>query len=382
MDPVSTAQQLIAFESVTSVSNAAVSSYLAQLLDQLGFQVESLPYTDGRATDKVCVTAKFTPGNDASSTSPGIGFFCHTDVVSVDGWNCPQGAPFSGAVSDGRLWGRGACDMKGPIAAALSAYSQLDLSSLTRPLYFFATGDEECGMSGARLLADKSKHFAEMVKSQSVGIIGEPTSLQVVNSHKGGCHVDVSSFGVAAHSSTSEARNANWQMIPFLSFLRELVQRTESEQRFRNEAFTPPTVTLNLVIENKPNAANITVGQTTCQIFLRPMPAVDWQHILDEIVRVAMEMELTVRAWPPLLPLDTPADSSFVQTALRILEQTSPRAVSYATDGCCFHALSQLIVIGPGNIEQAHRCDEWIELEQLHRGVDIYRRLFEHYAMA
>lgn len=381
MDAVATAQKLIAFESVTSEPNADISGYLAQQLEQLGFQVESLPYVDGHGTQKVCVAAKFEPREGRGSSLPGLGFFCHTDVVSVAGWNCAQGSPFSGAVSEGRLWGRGSCDMKGPIAAALSAYAQMDRQAITRPLYFFATGDEECGMSGASLLVEESKYFADLIESRSVGIIGEPTSLQVVNAHKGACHIQVSSLGVAAHSSTAEALNANWQMIPFLSFLRELVQRSETEERFRNEAFSPPTVTLNLVIGNQPSSANISVGQTTCQIFLRPMPQVDWQFLVQEIVRVAEEMGLAVKQRSPLLPLHTPAESDLVQTALRMLGQTAPSAASYATDGCCFQALSELIVIGPGNIEQAHRCDEWIDLDQLARGVDIYRRLFEHYAV-
>ena len=91
-------------------------------------------------------------------------------------------------------------------------------------------------------------------------------------------------------------------------------------------------------------------------------------------------MGLQVHAFPPLAPLDTPLDSPLVQTALRVLGQSAPQVVSYATDGCCFEQLPELIVIGPGNIDQAHRPDEWIELEQLRRGVDVYQRLLEHYA--
>ena len=74
------------------------------------------------------------------------------------------------------------------------------------------------------------------------------------------------------------------------------------------------------------------------------------------------------------------AESPLVQTALQLLGQIQPQAVSYATDGCCFQDLQELIVIGPGNIAQAHRSDEWIELEQLRRGVDVYQQLLQHYA--
>ncbi len=386
------ARQLIAIDSVTSAPNTQVSDYLADTLTGLGFDVVRLPYIDSHGTSKVTLAAKRTasrsgvaPESDDSSVGladdlGGIGFFCHSDVVSVDGWDCPHGGPFSAAVANQRLWGRGACDMKGPIAAALSAISRVEPSRQRAPIYFFVTGDEECGMAGARLLTVQSDFYRELVDARGVGLICEPTALQVVNAHKGGCHLDVTSKGVAAHSSSAEGRNANWPMIPFLHFLWQLNARCESESRFQNAKFSPPTLTLNLVIENQPQSSNITVGQSTCRIFFRPMPATDWQFVLDEILKAAEQMQLQVHALPPLAPLDTPLDSSLVQTALCVLGQSAPQVVSYATDGCCFEQLSELIVIGPGNIDQAHRPDEWIELEQLRRGVDVYQRLLEHYA--
>lgn len=386
------ARQLIAIDSVTSASNAQVSDFLADTLTELGFDVVELPYVDSHGTPKKTLAAKraasrfMTASNKldsslaVSDSLAGIGFFCHSDVVSVDGWDCPHGGPFSAAVADKRLWGRGACDMKGPIAAALAAISRLDPSRQRAPVYFFVTGDEECGMAGARSLTEQSEYYRELVEARGAGLICEPTSLQVVNAHKGGCHLDVTSTGVAAHSSTAEGRNANWPMIPFLHFLGQLNARCESEARFRNVRFSPPTLTLNLVIENQPQSSNITVGLATCRIFFRPMPATDWQYVMEQVIEAAHQMQLQVRALPPLAPLDTPLDSPLVQTALRVLGQSVPQVVSYATDGCCFEQLSELIVIGPGNIDQAHRPDEWIELEQLRRGVDVYQRLLEHYA--
>ena len=218
-----------------------------------------------------------------------------------------------------------------------------------------------------------------MVERRVPGLICEPTSLQVVNAHKGGCHLDVTSHGVAAHSSTAEGRNANWAMIPFLHFVEQLNARCHSDSRLQNSRFSPPTLTMNIVLENIPQSSNITVAKATCRIFFRPMPDTDWQSVLKELVATAEQMELGVNLKPPLGPLNTPADSPLVQTALELLGQTQPHAVSYATDGCCFEELSELVVIGPGNIAQAHRSDEWIELDQLHRGVHAYQRLLEHY---
>jgi acetylornithine deacetylase len=272
--------------------------------------------------------------------------------------------------------------MKGPTAAALAAIARIHPQQQTAPIYFFLTGDEESGMTGARLLADKSVYFAEMVQQRAVGLIGEPTSLRVVHAHKGGCHLNVASHGVAAHSSTAQGLNANWQLIPFLTGLAHLRQRCESEPQFRNLAFDPPSFSMNIVIENQPSSANITVGRAVCRIFFRPMPDTDWGQLLAEIRSLAEQHGLEVSQLPPLPPLCTPTSSPLVQTALRLLGQSSPLAVSYATDGCCFEKLPELIVIGPGNIEQAHRADEWIELEQLSRGVEVYQQLFEHYALA
>ena len=383
MDVVKIAQELIAFDSVTSASNAAISRRLSELLSELGFEIESLPYTDAHGTQKISLAARRPAANGSGSTAnSGIGFFCHSDVVSVDGWNCEHGGPFAGSFAQGRLWGRGACDMKGPTAAALVAISHINRQVQNAPIYFFITGDEECGMTGARLLTQQSTHFADMVARQVVGVICEPTALQVVNAHKGGCHIDIKSMGVAAHSSTAEGRNANWQMIPLLTYLEQLNRRCETEASFRNEDFSPPTMTMNVVIENIPSSANITVGQAICRIFFRPMPGTNWQTVLDDIVCEAHRLGLEVHALPSLRPLSTPASSRFVQTALQLLGQAAPRAVSYATDGCCFEQLPDLIVIGPGNIEQAHRVDEWIDVAQLIRGVDVYRNLIEHYATA
>ncbi len=235
-------------------------------------------------------------------------------------------------------------------------------------------------MVGADILAERSEYFSEMVERQSVGVIGEPTELQVVNSHKGGCHLDVYSAGVAAHSSTAEGKNANFQMVPFLGYLLELHERTKSDAQLQNSLFSPSDFSLNFVIENHPASANITVGKSICRIFFRPMPDTHWQAVFQEIQDQAQEMGLQVEPLRPLPPVHTPADSQCVASVMKLLGQTKPLAVCYATDGCCFQALDNLIILGPGSIEQAHRPDEFIELDQLHRGVTVFEQVFRSFA--
>ena len=378
-NPVELAQELVSIDTVTSHSNALGLSPYARHLGDLGFEVRQIPYTDFHGTDKVVLEARRTGQHPDAVSNGGIGYFCHNDVVAVDGWDCPHGEAFSAQVADGRLWGRGSCDMKGSAASAISALASIPLRQQKRPIYFFVTGDEECGMAGAELLVNDSAFYRTMVEDQAAGIIGEPTELQVVNSHKGGCHIDVTASGVAAHSSTIEGKNANWQLIPFLSFLSEVEKRCQTDSKLLNSRFNPPTLSMNVVLENLPASANITVAEAICRIFFRPMPDTEWRDVAKEIEAVASDLELDTNCLRQLLPMHTSDQSEVVQTALRICQQEAAQAVCYATDACCFDDLENLIVLGPGSIEQAHRADEYIEIDQLERGRDVFAELIRAY---
>lgn len=382
LDPVAVTQELVAVDSVTARSNAPSLANYQRLLEQLGFDVLLHDYEDLQGTMKVALEAKrspATPGTARKPSSTGIGYFCHNDVVSVEGWDCTHGGPFSAAMAEDKLWGRGTCDMKGSAATALAAISALPLAEQRQPIYFFVTGDEECGMAGANLLATRSAFYKEMVAGQTAGVIGEPTELQVVNMHKGGCHMDVSAKGVAAHSSTVEGDNANWKLIPFLSYLSQLKERCLTDAQLRNSAFEPDHLSLNIVVENRPASANITVGEAICRIFFRPMPTTAWEDVSREIESEASQLGLETKTLRPLVPMHTDENSQLVQTALEVTGCPEVNAVCYATDACCFEELENLIVLGPGSIEQAHRPDEWIAIEQLHRGVSVFRGLFEQF---
>lgn len=374
MDVLKLAQEMIAINSVSSRSNVAIAALMRGWLEALGFEIEQLQMTDPEGEVKVSIVAKRGVGKG------GIAYFCHNDVVPVDDWSAASCGPFSAAVSDGRLWGRGACDMKGSAAAALAAIARINPIDQSSPIYFVVTSDEEHGMHGARMVSMQSRLFEEMVTNTTVGIIGEPTELKVVNAHKGGCHLLVTSRGRSAHSSTADGLNANWQLIDFLQYVKQVQQRCESDPVLQNAAFSPPTLSLNLVITNRPAAANITVGHAACHLFMRPMPNVGWLELMETISDQAKRMGLEVTQSYSLPPVFTPADSPFVQTALKLTGDAYPGSVSYATDGCWFTKMRELIVLGPGSIEQAHRPDEWIALDQLDRGVDIFQTFFEYYA--
>jgi acetylornithine deacetylase len=379
MDPISVTQDLIRCPSETVASNHAVSELLFGLLKQLGFEVKSVEYQDLNNRPKTSLSARLAGTGNGRG---GIAFFCHSDVVSSDGWQVPQGyTAHQAAISDGKIWGRGACDMKGPIAAVLSAIHGMIDQPRTSPVYVFITGDEECGMRGAELLVKQCPFYRQAVAGGAVGIISEPTSLQVVSTHKGGCRFRVSARGIAAHSSTAEGVNANWQLIPWLQFVHAVQEEIEHDPSLRNENFSPPTLCPNIILTNNPCEGNITVSLAQCDLFLRTMPDTQWRRLVDRLQDQARAMGLEVQETTNLPPMATAPDRPFVQQGLAICQQEKPLAASYATDGCCLSDFSDLIVLGPGNIQQAHRCDEWISVQQLTQAVELYRQFIAVYAL-
>ena len=379
MDPISLTQELIRCPSDTGASNQACAELLCRLLEQMGFEVNSFEYKDVNNCSKVTLSARL---DSPESSLGGIAFFSHSDVVSSDGWCVPQGYGAREAVmAEGKIWGRGACDMKGPIAAALSAIHGLSAQSIKAPVYVFITGDEECGMRGAELLVKQCPWYREAVSRGAVGIISEPTNLQVVSMHKGGCRIRVSAHGVAAHSSTLEGLNANWQLIPWLHFVHSVLEEMEHDPSLRNENFSPPTLCPNIVLTNQPCEGNITVSLARCDLFLRTMPDTNWRQLVDRLMDKARSMGLEVDETTNLPPMLTPHDRPFVKKALTICQQEKPLAASYATDGCCYKDFPDLIVLGPGDIQQAHRCDEWIAVEQLKQAVEIYKTFIQQAVM-
>lgn len=380
-------QQLVQIPSETSRGNQAVTQAIADTLRKMDFEVVLFEYQDFHDLSKIALAARRRPSAGQSESQPphgpskpGIGFFCHSDVVSTEGWKCPHGGPWDAAVADEKLWGRGACDMKGPMACGLAAIARIPQSRQQAPIYFFVTGDEESGMAGADLLSRESEFLNEMVSAGGMGIICEPTELKTVNAHKGGCHITVTSAGIAAHSSSTDGLNANWKLIPFLEYLQQVKTRCDIEPSLRNDAFTPPELSLNVVIENEPAMPNISVGKAVCRLFLRPMPNTKWRELVDEILVRARQLGLEADCLRPLPPLDTAADRPLVKRLLNRLGQTQPASVSYATDGCCLSQVQDMIVLGPGNISQAHTPDEWIAVSQLALGTDTYEKLIGEFA--
>jgi acetylornithine deacetylase len=367
------ARRLVAFDSVSRKSNVAVTNFAEQALRDLDFETERVEYDDANGVRKACVVGKKGPGEG------GLAYFGHTDVVPADPWFTTEHGPFDPTEKDGRLYGRGSCDMKGSVACMLAAASQFPAARLKRPIYVTCTADEEIGYGGAREVSRRSALYREMVAGQSHGIVGEPTRLEVVYAHKGTYGFTAVSHGRAAHSSTSKGVNANLAMIPFLAEMKSIHDELERDPRWRNNEFDPPTLSWNIGINDHTAAVNITPPQSVCTVYFRPMPGQDAESLVERGRAAAERCGVEFRRGHSGPPLYVDPRSEFVQEVLRLAEKKTPQTVAYGTDGVMLGELKHLVVFGPGDIAQAHTHDEWIELSQLERGTGLYARLIEHF---
>lgn len=374
MNALEYAQRLVGFDSVSRKSNVAVTDYVQGALSELGFETERLEYDDEYGVRKACVVGRKGPAG-----AGGLAYFGHTDVVPADPWFTTEHGPFTPTVKDGRLYGRGSCDMKGSVACALAAAAQFLPERIARPLYVTCTADEEIGYGGAREVARRSTLYRAMVAGQTHAIIGEPTCLEVVYAHKGTCGFHAISRGRAAHSSTNKGLNANLAMIPFLVEMKAIRDELETDPRWRNAEFDPPTMSWNIGINDHTTAVNITPPQSICTVYYRPMPGQETAPLIAR-ARAAAErcgIEFHQRVDGP--PLYVDPQSPFVQDVLKLAERPAPRTVAYGTDGVMLGELKNRVVLGPGDIAQAHTHDEWITLEQLEAGTALYSRLIEKF---
>ena len=224
LDVVNLTKALVAYPSESQTSNVEVTQHIAGVLGQLGFQIEEVPYTDEAGVAKLSIVGKLGTGEG------GLALMSHDDVVPAnpaDGWHRD---PYDSYEANGKLYGRGSCDMKGPLAASIGAAARFKAADLNAPIYIVVTADEEVHTVGAQKVTAHSKLFAEA--STGCGIICEPTSLRVVHAHKGSLAIQVTAKGRPAHTSTLKGTNANLKMIPFLAEMKRFNERVLSARRY------------------------------------------------------------------------------------------------------------------------------------------------------
>ena len=369
------ASRLVAVPSVSVDSNSDVSEVLATILSELGFQTEVLEFLDPAGVRKVNVLGKLGSGTG------GLAYFGHTDVVPVKSWSVAEHGPFEPTVRNDRLYGRGSCDMKGSIACILAAASQIRDERLEQPLYVVCTADEEVGFHGAKHVVEHSSLYREIVSGQSRSIIGEPTELNVVYAHKGIFGFRAIAHGRAAHSSTREGVNANVAMIPFLAEMKQIHDETRSDPKWLNDEFDPPWISWNIGINDHNGAVNITAPQSVCTVYFRPMPGQNGGELVARAKACADRCGVEFHLECSGEPLYVDPKNDYVRETVAVVGATTPKSVCYGTDGVMFTELKQILVLGPGSIQQAHTDDEWISLDQLRRGTETFERLIRRWCL-
>jgi len=373
MDPCRILADLTGFASVSSTSNTEITGYIQAFLKERQFDTEWLDYTDSRGVRKSSLVAKRGEG------SRGFAYFGHSDVVPADDWFEQEVGPWRACRRGDRIYGRGTCDMKGSLACMLAAVDRLADRRLKHPLYIVVTADEEIGYCGARHVQACSAFYKEMTQQKAYGVVGEPTHLEVVYAHKGSYGFVATAYGRAAHSSTREGRNANLVMIPFLQEMKAIYDELESDPQWQDARFDPPTLSWNIGINDYTRATNITAPQSVCTVYFRPMPGQNVEPLLERARSAATRLGIQFQITAQYPPFYRDPQSPFIRELLQLSGRSQPRTVCYGTDACVLTDMEHLAVLGPGSIAQAHTHDEWIAVEQLEAGTELYYRIIEYY---
>lgn len=368
LNVLSLAKTLVNIQSVSAQSNVEISDYIESWLTSVGFTIERLEYKDKNGVLKANLVAKLGHGTG------GMAFCSHSDTVPGEGWDA-----FSAVVKDGRLYGRGSCDMKGPLAATMVAAARIDASKLRQPLYIVVTADEEIGLDGAKYLA---QHSALLRASRpQYGIIAEPTRLVPVYGHKGYARIFVTAHGKAAHTSTGQGISATFRIAPFMAEMAQLAEQLKQDESYMNHDFSPPTNGFNMIVNDGNCALNVTAAKTEVTLSFRTMPNSRAEELLALILEGAANYGLETR--PAYHEgLYTSLDSNVVKAACAVTGISSPELVSFGTDGIYLQAaIDELMILGPGDIAVAHTVGESIPIEELEHSVELYGEMIERLCM-
>ena len=364
---------LVAFESVTETSNLDIVRYIEARLARLGIESE-LTFDGAREKANLCATF----GRDGDG---GVALSGHTDVVPAGvGWSAP---PFRLAEKDGKLFARGAADMKGFIACALACAPAFAAARLRRPIHLALSFDEESRSAGAPILVAAMRQK----RAPAAAVVGEPTMMKIVAGHKAGFEATTDFFGVAAHASDPRAGvNAAFFAARFVCEIEAMALECARRPRPRSD-FEPPYSTLSVGVVAGGVARNML--PQTCEVAweYRPLPDEDAAAAVARIEKIVARLDGEMRAQNPRagaknrfidsypgLPFEP--DSPALRLARELLPEGGCEVVAYGADAGCFHRGGiPAVLAGPGDIAQAHKPDEFVAVAQLAECLDFMSRL-------
>ncbi len=372
-------EKLVAFDTTSRNSNIPCADWIVAYLAKHGVETEVFVNAEG---DKHNLYAIIGPKD-----VPGYVLSAHTDVVPVDGqaWSTD---PFTLAVKDGKAYGRGACDMKGFLACTLAMVPAMVAATLKTPIHLAYSYDEEVGCTGVR---DMLVHLAPREPKPIAAFIGEPSSMQVIIGHKGGQRVICTVSGKAAHSSLAPyGVNAVEYGARLVAKIKDMAEAQEATGT-RDALYDVPHSTLHTGIFTGGTSPNIVPHHAEISFECRNISADDPMTYINAIMRYAHE-ELTPRMRrieptagftfelrPTLPALETAPDHLAVTMAKRLAGRNDHAKVAYGTEASLFQSMAGIpsVVVGPGDIDQAHKPDEWILVADLEKCNAFIRRLID-----
>ncbi len=355
------------------MANLPIIEKLADWFQSAGFECEIMHVAEGKA-NLIAVRQGTDPDAEGGLVLAG-----HSDTVPYD-HDLWQSDPFKMTERDGKLYGLGMADMKGFFALILEATASFAKTPLKAPLIVIATCDEETSMEGAKALLDAAKGKGRFA------LIGEPTSMKPARMHKGVMLERVVITGHAGHSSDpSLGRNAIDAMYDVIG---RLQQFREGLKKIKSPFFPVPHPTLNLGCIHGGDNPNRICGLCELQFDVRPLPGMDIEKIRSEIRQLLTGIEqkygvqmLYEPATRGASAAETPADSPFVQK-LQALTGEPAGAVAFGTEAPYFRAQGMdTVILGPGNIEQAHQPNEYLEIQNLSPMILLLNQLIHYYCV-
>ena len=375
-DCIAMLEKLVGYDTTSRNSNMNLIDDIRSMLSELG--VESrLTFNDEKT--KANLWATIGPQGEG-----GIVLSGHTDVVPVDGQDWSSD-PFKLTERDGRLFGRGTCDMKGYIACVMAHAKSMVEADLKTPIHFAFSYDEEVGCTGVKGLIDDMR---DNLPTPLAVIVGEPTSMQIVGGHKGGHSYVTTVHGIDGHSSAPDlGANAIFYGARIINFIEKLGQRIKAEGDPTN-GFTPHYTTVDCGLIEGGTAGNIIPARCEFHWGFRNVPGDDTELFCKEVfdfIEAEIEPELkavsdaagVTHELRHLLPAMKPDETSPAETLLRHLTGLNESGrVAYGTEAAHFqNAGVPGVIFGPGSIKQAHLPDEYIDIAQMEACHDFMGKL-------
>ena len=370
--------KLVSFPVLGGESNLSIMNWIKDYIESFGIETFLVPNEEGTKASLHC---RIGPAKDGGVILSG-----HMDVVPVEGQDWHTDPFVLTDIGDGKLYGRGSCDMKGFLACCLSVLAEMVEADLNTPIYFAFSYDEEIGcLSAPDLIVHINQTYTEKIK---YAIIGEPSLMQPIIGQKGICVIETSVNGSAGHSSRIKQEvSAIHESARLIIWLEAKMNSLVDIGRI-DDRFSPPHTSLHVGQINAGIAPNVIADKALFKWDVRVIPQDDAKTILQEFDDYCRERENILKSTfpafeikneehhPPVPPLDTNESDSVASFIKSITPIQELGTVAYAAEAGQFAIGGfESVICGPGSIAQAHRANEFIEIDQLEKGVLMIQKL-------